>query len=274
MSAYSDQIETAAAHVRSRWPHTPALGIVLGTGLGSLADTIEDRTEIPYEEIPHFLGSTATGHRGRLVCGKLDNHPVIAMDGRVHAYEGAALRQATLPIRVMHRLGAKLLIVSNAAGGLNPYYRDGDLVVLSDHINLLPDNPLLGENDEALGPRFPDMSAPYDQDLIEQVIHLARHYDVRMHQGVYIAVAGPNLETRAEYRMMRRIGGDVVGMSTVPEVLVAVHSGMKVLAFSVVSNMALPDAMAPTGIDHILHTSQNSEPRLRQIVLGLLDTMK
>jgi purine-nucleoside phosphorylase len=192
------------------------------------------------------------------------------MAGRCHAYEGYRLKHATLPVRVMRTLGAELLIVSNAAGGLNPYFANGDVMVIDDHINLMHDNPLIGVNDDRLGPRFPDMSRPYDPELIEQAIAVARREGFPLHKGVYIALAGPNLETRAEYRMLRQIGGDVVGMSTVPEVLVAAHMAMKVLAFSIISNVCLPDALRAVSIDEIVATAADGERKLRKVVLGVL----
>ncbi|MCA9240412.1 MAG: purine-nucleoside phosphorylase, partial [Planctomycetales bacterium] len=210
-----DKIEEAVAAIRNAWTGTPHAGIILGTGLGSLAEQIDEEASLDYEDIPHFPTSTAISHRGRLVCGKLDGVPVVAMEGRFHQYEGYPLKQITLPVRVMKALGAKLLIVSQAVGGLNPNYALGDLMILDDQINLMGDNPLVGINDDRLGPRFPDMSAPFDQELIEVGLGIARREDFVAHKGVMVAVTGPNLETRAEYRFLRLIGADVVGMSTV-----------------------------------------------------------
>ncbi len=231
---------------------------------------IDQQCVLPYEEIPHFPRSTATSHQGKLVCGMLCGQPVVAMAGRCHLYEGYRLMQATLPVRVMRTLGAELLIVSNAAGGLNPYFKNGDVMVIDDHINLMHDNPLIGVNDDRLGPRFPDMSCPYDPELIEQAIGVARREGFPLHKGVYIALTGPNLETRAEYRMLRQIGGDVVGMSTVPEVIVAAHMSMRVLAFSIISNVCLPDALRAVSIEEIVATAAEGERKLRKIVLGVL----
>jgi purine-nucleoside phosphorylase len=261
-----DVITEAATLIAAEWPHTPRVVIILGSGLGGAGATLKDRVAIPYDRIPHFARSTAHGHSGQLVCGLLDGVPVVIMEGRQHAYEGYPLQQITLPVRVMKRLGADLLIVTNACGGLNPQYRTGDLMVIEDHINLLGDNPLIGINDERLGPRFPDMSAPYTAGLIDAALAVARRENFVAHKGVYVAVTGPNLETRAEYRFLRTIGADVVGMSTVPEVLVAVHSGMRVLGISVVTDMCLPDALEVATVEHILATARAAEPKLRAII--------
>ncbi|MCA9134553.1 MAG: purine-nucleoside phosphorylase, partial [Planctomycetales bacterium] len=250
-----------------RQPHA---GIILGTGLGPLVEQIEVEASIDYETIPHFPKSTVTSHRGRLVCGNLCGLPIMAMEGRFHMYEGYPLKQITLPVRVMHALGAKLLIVSNAAGGMHPYYHDGDIVVIEDHINLMGDNPLIGINDDRLGPRFPDMSQPYDLSLVDAALGIARREDIVAHKGVFVAVAGPNLETRAEYRFLRTIGADVVGMSTVPEVIVAVHCGMRTVGFSVITDMCLPDALQPADVPKIIATANAAEPRLRAMVTGIL----
>jgi purine-nucleoside phosphorylase len=227
---------------------------------------VTERVEIPYEEIPHFARSTAHGHAGQLVCGLLAGVPVVILEGRMHAYEGYPLAQITLPVRVLQRLGAELLIVTNACGGLNPHYRAGDLMVIDDHINLMNDNPLIGINDDRLGPRFPDMSAPYTMPLIDRALEVARHEDFVAHRGVYVAVTGPNLETRAEYRFLRGIGADVVGMSTVPEVIVAVHAGLRVLGLSVVTDMCLPDALEVATVEKILDVARSAEPKLRSII--------
>ena len=265
-----DQVQAACAAIRSEWDQTPHAGIILGTGLGGLVDQIEIEAALDYEAVPHFLKSTATGHRGRLVCGRLEGLPVIAMEGRFHMYEGYSLKQLTLPVRVFKALGAELLIVSNAVGGMNPYYRSGDIMVIDDHINLLGDNPLIGINDDRLGPRFPDMSAPYDQALGEVALEIARRHNFAAHRGVLVAVAGPNLETRAEYRFLRQIGADVVGMSTVPEVIVAVHAGLRTVGLSVVTDMCLPDALKPADVAEIIAIANAAEPKLRTLVCGLL----
>jgi purine-nucleoside phosphorylase len=264
------QIEQAAGAIRAQWSKRPHAGIILGTGLGSLVEKIDVEASLEYEDIPNFPRSTAVSHRGRLVCGMLQGLPVLAMEGRFHLYEGYSLKQVTLPVRVMRALGAELLVVSNACGGMNPYYRCGDIMVIDDHINLLGDNPLIGINDDRLGPRFPDMCWPYDQALIDRALAIARREDFVCHKGVFVAVAGPNLETRAEYRFLRMIGADVVGMSTVPEVIVAVHCGLRVVGFSIVTDMCLPDALKPANVAEIIATANAAEPKLTRLVLGVL----
>ena len=265
-----DKMNDAAAAIRERWDRVPHAGIILGTGLGSLVEEIQEEAAFDYEEIPHFPQTTAVSHQGRLICGTLHGLPVMAMEGRFHMYEGYALKQITLPVRVMKSLGAKLLVVSNACGGMNPNYREGDVMVIEDHINLMGDNPLIGINDDRLGPRFPDMSQPYDAELIQRALSVARREDIVAHQGVFVAVSGPNLETRAEYRFLRSIGADVVGMSTVPEVIVAAHCGLPVVGFSIVTDMCLPDALEPADVQQIIATAQDAEPRLRALVRGVL----
>ena len=226
-----DQIREASDHIKTMWDPSPDVGIILGTGLGSLVEQIDVAATVDYDAIPHFPRSTATSHRGRLVCGTLQGLQVIAMEGRVHQYEGYPLKQITLPVRVMKALGARLLVVSNAVGGMNPNYRCGDIMVIEDHINLMGDNPLIGINDDRLGPRFPDMSEPYALQLVDEALEIARHENIVAHRGVLVAVTGPNLETRAEYRFLRMIGADVVGMSTVPEVIVAAHCDLRLSVF-------------------------------------------
>ncbi len=265
-----DQMQEAAAAIRAQWDGKPHAGIILGTGLGPLAERIEVEAAIDYEQIPHFPRSTAVGHRGRLVCGQLEGLPVLAMEGRFHQYEGYPLKQITLPVRVMKALGAELLIVTQAVGGMNPHFRTGDLMMLDDHINLMGDNPLIGINDDRLGPRFPDMCCPYDPELIDVALEVARKENFAAHKGVVVAVTGPNLETRAEYRFLRMIGADVVGMSTVPEVIVAVHAGLRVFGLAVVTDMCLPDALQPVNVEEIIATANAAEPKLRQLVLGVL----
>ncbi len=270
MQGLFDKVEAAAAFIRNAWKGAPHAGIILGTGLGSLVQHIQEEASLDYEAIPHFPRSTAIGHRGRLVCGKLGGLPVMAMEGRFHMYEGYPLDQITLPVRVMKALGAKLLVVSNACGGMNPYYRSGDIMLIDDHINLLGANPLIGINDDRLGPRFPDMCEPYSHELIERALAIGRRENIVVHRGVFVAVAGPNLETRAEYRFLRMIGADVVGMSTVPEVIVAVHAGLKVVGFSIVTDMCLPDALEPADVAKIIATANAAEPKLTKLVLGVL----
>jgi purine-nucleoside phosphorylase len=270
MNELAAQIAQAHDVIHAHWGEQPAVGIILGTGLGSLAGQIETQASLDYAAIPHFPRSTAISHAGRLVCGILKGIPVVAMEGRFHAYEGYTQQQITFPIRVMRALGAELLIVSNACGGMNPLYSLGDIVVIDDHINLMNDNPLIGVNDDNLGPRFPDMSRPYDPVLMRRALEIARQENFVAHRGVYAAVTGPNLETRAEYRFLRTIGADVVGMSTVPEVIVAVHAGMRVLGLSIVTDLCFPDALKPGDIESILATAAEAEPKLRKIVLGVL----
>jgi purine-nucleoside phosphorylase len=268
------QIEEAAAVVRRQYPTRPAVGMILGTGLGGLVEHINVRAALDYETIPNFLVSTAVGHRGRLVCGELAGTPVVAMEGRFHGYEGYPLQQITLPVRVMKSLGVDLLIATNAGGGLNPYYRCGDIMVIEDHINLMGANPLVGINDDRLGPRFPDMSQPYDPVLVARGLELARQNNIVAHQGVFVAVMGPNLETRAEYRFLRLIGADVVGMSTVPEIIVAAHCGLRAMAFSVVTDVCLPDALKPVNVDEVIAVAKSAEPRLRNLITGIVAEQK
>lgn len=265
-----DQVQEAAEVIRLAWPEQPHAGIILGTGLGSLVEQIEIQASFAYEEIPHFLRPTATSHRGRLVCGRMAGLPIMAMEGRFHQYEGYPLQTITLPVRVMRAMGADLFIVTNASGGMNPNFDCGEVMVIEDHINLMGDNPLIGINDERLGPRFPDMSQPYDQVLVGQALQIARQENFVAHRGVLVAVSGPNLETRAEYRFLRQIGADVVAMSTVPEVLVAVHAGMRVFGVSVVTDMCLPDVLEVTDVKKIIATAREAEPKLRKLVMGVL----
>ncbi len=264
------QVMDAVAKIHTVWKGVPRAGVILGTGLGGLTKNIHVEAVIPYEEIPHFAVSTATTHTGNLVCGTINGMAVVAMEGRIHAYEGYSYQQITFPVRVMRALGAELLIVSNAAGGMNPQHRQGDLVVMEDHINLMGGNPLVGVNDDLLGERFPDMSAPYTPELIDRALEIALKNGIVAHRGVYVAVLGPNLETRAEYRFLRAIGADVVGMSTVPEVITAVHAKMRVLGLSIITDVCLPDALKPADIAEIIATANEAEPKLSQIVLEIL----
>ena len=261
-----DKIQDACKKIRGEFSQTPRAAIILGTGLGDIVNELEVEATLDYEDIPHFPTSTATSHRGRLVCGRLAGVPVVAMEGRFHLYEGYALKEITLPVRVFKELGAELLIVSNACGGMNPYYQAGDLMVIEDQINLLGDNPLIGINDDRLGPRFPDMCEPYDQAWIDRTMKLARDQGIELHKGVFVAVAGPNLETRAEYRFLRMIGADVVGMSTVPETIVAVHCGLKTVGLSVITDMCLPDALKPSNVEEIVATANKAAPKLITVV--------
>jgi purine-nucleoside phosphorylase len=266
-----ERIQEAAEAVRERTRLRPDVAIVLGTGLGGLAAEMTVDAAIPYEEIPGFPLSTVESHAGRLLLGRLGQRPVVAMQGRFHRYEGYDLAAVTFPIRVMRALGARALFVSNACGGMNPLWNPGDLVLLSDHINLLGDNPLIGTNDERLGPRFPDMSAPYDPELRAFARATALELGITLREGVYVAVPGPNLETRAEYRMLRMLGADVVGMSTVPEVIVAAHSGMRTLGISIITDQCLPDALEPADIGRIIATAGRAEPSLTRLITGLAE---
>lgn len=264
-----ETVRGAAEGIRAASGFRPELGIVLGTGLGALAAEIEVETSIPYEEIPGFPRSTVESHAGRLILGTLEGVRVVAMEGRFHRYEGYSMQQITLPIRVMREFGADALIVSNACGGMNPLWRGGDLVLISDHINLMGDNPLVGPNLEQ-GPRFPDMSEPYDAELRMIARDEALRLGITLREGIYVAVAGPCLETVAEYRMLRGIGADIVGMSTVPEVIVARHVGLRVLGLSIISDMALPDALEPVDISRIIATAEEAEPVLTRLVRAVV----
>jgi purine-nucleoside phosphorylase len=267
------RIDAAAQAIRGRTAIEPRVGIILGTGLGGLAQRIQVETTIPYEEIPGFPLSTVESHKGRLLLGTLGGKPVVAMQGRFHAYEGYTLQQVTFPVRVMRALGAETLVVSNACGGMNPLWGPGDLVLITDHVNLLGDNPLIGPNVDALGPRFPDMSAPYDPALQALAVEVALERRITLRRGVYVAVAGPNLETRAEYRMLRAMGADVVGMSTVPEVIVAIHGGMRVMGISIITDQCLPDALEPADITKIIATANAAEPGLTALVEGVVERL-
>jgi purine-nucleoside phosphorylase len=264
------QLAEATAHVRARCDASPEVALILGTGLGALAAGIQVEHVLGYDEIPHLPAATVASHEGRLLFGRLAGVPVVAMQGRYHHYEGHSLQQVALPVRLLHELGARTLVLSSAAGGMNPLWRAGDLVLLADHINLMGSSPLVGPNLDELGPRFPDMSQPYDAELQELAAQTALELGIRLHRGVYAAVAGPNLETRAEYRMLRLLGADLVGMSTVPEVIAARHLGMRVLAVSIVTDLCLPDALEPTDIDTIIACAAAAEPGLARLVTAVL----
>ena len=251
----------------------PAVGIILGTGLGGLAEEINATLSIPYGEIPHMPLSTVESHEGRLIVGTLRGVPVLAMQGRFHLYEGYSAREATFPVRVMASLGVETLLISNAAGGMNPLFRRGDLMLLTDHINLQHANPLTGPNVEEWGPRFPDMSEPYDVELRDAAEAAALKRGVRLQQGVYVAVVGPNLETRAEYRFLRAIGADAVGMSTVPEVIVARHMGLRCMAISVITDECFPDALEPVSIADVLAAAGEAEPHLTALMGDIVETL-
>jgi len=273
-SAHTAEVVGAAAErVRAHFDRQPDAAIVLGTGLGGLSKEIDVEATIPYAEIPGFPLSTVESHAGRLLCGTLGGKTVVAMQGRFHRYEGYTLRQVTFPVRVLHALGAETLVVSNAAGVMDPFWNPGEVMLIADHINLLGDNPLIGPNDDRLGVRFPDMSAPYDAELRALAREVALEQRIVLREGVYVAVSGPALETRAEYRMLRTLGADVVGMSTVPEVIVAVHAGMRVLGFSIMTDRCLPDALEPVELATIIANAGKAEPQLTSLVRGVLERM-
>ncbi|MBW3569827.1 MAG: purine-nucleoside phosphorylase [Gemmatimonadetes bacterium] len=269
----TERIAAAVEAIRARSSLQPRIGIILGTGLGGVAGRIRVEAEIPYAEIPGFPLSTVETHTGRLLLGTLGGKPVVAMQGRFHRYEGYTLQQVTFPVRVMRALSADTLLVSNACGGMHPFWEPGDLVLIGDHINLLGDNPLIGPNADELGPRFPDMSQPYDPALQALAVEVALERGITLRRGVYVAIAGPNLETRAEYRMLRTMGADVVGMSTVPEVIVAVHGGMRVMGVSIITDQCLPDALQPANIEHIIATAGRAEPHLTALVEGVVERL-
>jgi purine-nucleoside phosphorylase len=260
------KIQESVQAVRARTSFRPEIGIILGTGLGRLSEEVTADTVIPYSDIPHFPVPTVESHRGRLVLGTLSAKPVVVMQGRFHFYEGYDPQEITLPVRVMKELGVKVLIVSNASGGVNPHFRTGDVCVLTDHINLTGQNPLRGPNDDTLGPRFPDMFECYDPRLIALAEAAALELKIPLRRAVYAWVTGPNLETAAEYRYLRIIGADLVGMSTVPEVIVAKHSGLRVLGFSVITDMGLPDALTAVDLAEVLRVAGEAEPKLTALV--------
>jgi purine-nucleoside phosphorylase len=271
-----ERVQRSADMVRARWNHTAQVGIILGTGLGKLADAIENPTIIEYPEIPDFPVSTVESHAGRLLCGTLAGKRVVAMQGRFHRYEGYSLQQVTFPVRVMRELGARTLIVSNACGTVRADWKPGDLMLIADHVNLLGDNPLIGPNDDRLGTRFPDMSEPYSESLRALARDEAGKLGLatKLREGVYVAVPGPNLETRAEYALIRALGGDVVGMSTVPEVIVAVHARMKVLGISIITDEAVPETLKATSLEQIVAAAGQAEPALTALVRGVIERLK
>ncbi len=270
VSLLRQHIAEALEVIRLTTPSTPSIGIILGTGLGELAERIEQECAIPYENIPHFPVSTVESHTGRLIFGRLSGRSVVAMQGRFHYYEGYTMQQITFPVRVMHALGVRTLIVSNAAGGLNPLFRRGDLMLIVDHINLMGDNPLIGPNDDTLGPRFPDMSEPYSQRLIALAEEIALELRLKVQKGVYVALTGPSLETRAEYRFLRLIGADAVGMSTVPEVIVARHMNMEVFGLSIITDECFPDALQPLSLEDVVRAAREAEPKMTRLISELV----
>ncbi len=274
MSDLYQQIQEAVVFLKRRTSSKPKLGIILGTGLGGLVKNIKIKDIIPYQEIPHFPVSTVESHAGRLIFGTLSGKTVMVMQGRFHYYEGYSLQQVTFPVRVMKSLGIKTLIVSNACGGVNPAHRAGDIMVISDHINLMGDHPLRGRNDNRLGPRFPDMYNTYTAELISLAEQTALDLKIKLQKGVYLALSGPSLETGAEYRMVRLLGADVVGMSTVPEVIVAKHQNMRVLGFSIITDMGFAEAMEPVSLQDVLKVAAVAEPKFVRLVTEVVRRMK
>ena len=266
-------IKEATEYIKSQIDFRPEIGIILGTGLGSLVDGIELAGTVEYENIPHFPTSTVESHAGRLLFGTLCGKKVICMQGRFHYYEGYSFKQIVFPVRVMKELGMKTLIASNAAGGLNPNFNAGDIMLIKDHINFFPGSPLIGPNDNKMGPRFPDMYEVYNRDFLKLARETALKQNLHIQEGVYIGLTGPCLETAAEYRMFRILGGDAVGMSTVPEVIAAHHQGNKVLAFSIITDMGLPDNMHPCSIDEVIRIAGEAEPKLRKLIAGCVAGM-
>lgn len=266
MSQLIEKINETLKVIRERTDKNYEIGIILGTGLGGLVQEIEIEHEIDYSELPHFPLSTVESHHGKLIFGKLANKEVVAMQGRFHYYEGYSMQQITYPVRVMKMLGVNNLLVSNACGGMNPLFKRGDIMLIVDHINLLGDNPLIGPNEDELGPRFPDMSEPYNHGLIQIAENVALRNNIKIQKGVYVAVSGPNLETKAEYRFLRTIGADVVGMSTVPENIVANHMGMKVLGISIITDECFPEALQPVNVEEIIAAAMDAEPKMTTIM--------
>lgn len=274
MTELYDMIQETKRFISRKTKIKPQFGIILGTGLGRLANSIKKETVIPYEEIPHFPVSTVETHAGKLIFGTISGKPVVAMQGRFHFYEGYSMQQIVFPVRVMKALGVKTLIVSNACGGINPLFPPGTIMAITDHINLLPGNPLIGKNDDRIGIRFPDMSEPYSNALIALAEKVAVENKIRIEKGVYAAMTGPSLETRAEYRMLKILGADVIGMSTVPEVIAAVHAGLKVLGFSVITDSCLPDALEPAELSKIIAVADKAEPKLVKLIEKILAAVK
>jgi purine-nucleoside phosphorylase len=274
MESLYEKIQKAGAAIGEKSALVPEVGIILGTGLGRLAEHIENPVSIPYEEIPYFPLSTVEQHAGKLILGSVSGKNVMAMQGRFHFYEGYTLQQVVFPVQVMKFRGVKTLIVSNACGGLNPDFPPGTIMLITDHLNLLPGNPLIGPNDGRIGPRYPDMAEPYSKALLELAAAVAAENGIRIARGVYAAMTGPSLETRAEYRMLRLLGADAIGMSTVPEVIAAVHAGMKVLGFSVVTDACQPDTLEPTDIKKIIAVANRAEPVLVTLIRKTLAALQ
>ncbi len=273
MPEFWEQVDAAAAYIRDRGPLQPVVGLLTGTGLGDLAEAIDVLHSLDYDEIPHFPSSTVESHRGRLLLGRLQDCSVAAFQGRFHLYEGYSPREVTFPVRVLQRLGARFLLVTNAAGGLNPNHRAGDVMLITDHINLTGENPLVGPNSPDRGLRFPDMSRVYDPELIDRARTVARELGLPLASGVYTGLKGPSLETPAELRFLRTIGADAVGLSTVQEVIAAVHAGLRILGLSVITNIADPDAPAPATVEDIIAVADRTAPRLKQLMIAILEQL-
>ena len=273
MTELRKHIAESLEFIRTKTDAHPKIGIILGTGLGGLVKEIKKEVVLDYANIPHFPISTVESHHGKLIFGTLAGKKIVAMQGRFHMYEGYNLKQVTFPVRVMKFLGVESLLISNAAGALNPLFKKGDVMLISDHINLLGDNPLIGPNDDELGPRFPDMSEAYSKELIALAEQAALDLKIRVQKGVYVAMQGPNLETKAEYRFLRTIGADAVGMSTIPEDIVAVHMGMKVLGISILTDECFPDALKPALLEEILKVATKAEPKMTVIMKEVVKRM-
>ena len=265
------EITESVEYINRKSKVRPTIALILGTGLGGLAEDIEEKEIIPYKDIPNFPISTVQSHSGNLVLGKLGNKEVVAMQGRFHYYEGYSLQEITFPVRVMKKLGAEIIIISNAAGGMNRFFKRGDLMLITDHINLFGNNPLIGPNDEELGPRFPDMSEAYNRQLMELALRVAAEEKIKLHQGIYVGLTGPTLETPAEYRFLIKIGADAVGMSTVPEVIVANHMGMKVLGISCITDLAVDGVIVKTSVEEILEAVSKTEPIMTKLVKKVIE---
>jgi purine-nucleoside phosphorylase len=270
ISNINETLEVIRKYTNEKYP----IGIILGTGLGGLVEDIDVKHQINYEDLPHFPISTVESHHGKLIFGSINGKNVVAMQGRFHYYEGYTMQQIAYPVRVMKFLGVETLLVSNACGGMNPQYRKGDVMIMTDHINMLGDNPLIGKNEDELGPRFPDMSEPYSVELIELAEKIANENKIKVQKGVYVAVPGPNLETRAEYRFLRETGADVVGMSTIPENIVANHMGIKVLGISIITDECFPDSLKPVNVEEIIATAMQAEPKMTLIMKELIKRLK
>lgn len=266
-------IDDATRHIKQSLKDAPKIGIILGTGLGSVINDVEIHAVLDYKDIPHFPISTVESHSGKLIIGSLEQKPIIAMQGRFHFYEGYSMQEITFPIRVFKALGIETLLVSNACGALNPEYASGEIMLIDDHINMLGGNPLIGPNINELGPRFPDMSRPYDKTLLSLSEQHAQKLGIKVHRGVYVAVAGPNLETRAEYKYLRIIGGDVVGMSTVPEVIVARHMNMRVAGFSIITDEGYHEDLPVVTLDDVIAAANRAEPYLVTLLKALVSAI-